>query len=342
MTTKADILKALDQVTIPRVERSLVALNMVCHVELASGQASITLGLTPLGPQARDKVVAEARNAILRNTGLSQVEIKVTEPKPAEFNHFHHVIAVMSGKGGVGKSLIAGLLAIALNRQHYEVGILDADLTGPSIPLMFGLEARPLGSDKGVLPVRSRSGIEVMSINLLLPHQDDPLMWRGPAISRTITQFWQQVVWGDLDYLVVDLPPGTSDAPITVMQALHLSGVVMVFTPQVLATMIVRKAAQMAQHLKVPILGLVENMSHLVSPETGRPLSLFGKSKGSELSQATGAPFLGAMPLDPALADLCDRGQIESYNSPAFQALAQSLLAAVPRSESHHHLPEAP
>ncbi|MBA7686442.1 Iron-sulfur cluster carrier protein [subsurface metagenome] len=235
----------------------------------------------------------------------------------------------MSGKGGVGKSLVAGLIAVALNRQGYAVGILDADLTGPSIPKMFGIIARPEGSSTGILPVLSRSGIEVMSLNLLLPDESEAVIWRGPLISNTITQFWEGVVWGKRDYLVVDLPPGTADAPLTVMQQLPLSGVIIVFTPQALTTMIVRKAVKMAQKMGKPILGVVENMSYLYIPEIDKKMELFGKSKGEEMAQAAQAPLLGQLPIDPELAKLCDEGNIERYDSDIINRLGESLLQAI-------------
>ena len=181
--------------------------------------------------------------------------MEFNEAKPAELNKIDHVIAVMSGKGGVGKSLVAGLAAVSLKRQGCEVGILDADITGPSIPKMFGLTVRPSGNESGILPVLSRSGIEVMSINLLLPSEDEAVIWRGPLIGKAITQFWEEVLWGKLDYLIVDLPPGTADAPLTVMQTLPVSGVIIVFTPQDLTAMVVRKAVSMAQKMDKSILG---------------------------------------------------------------------------------------
>ncbi|GAJ04423.1 unnamed protein product, partial [marine sediment metagenome] len=244
-----------------------------------------------------------------------RVDIDFVEVKPSELNQVKNIIAVMSGKGGVGKSLVASLVAVGLRRQGSEVGILDADITGPSIPKMFGINERPAGSDTGFMPVLSRSGIEVMSFNLLLPQEDDSVIWRGPLLSRAVTQFWQEVLWGKLDYLVVDLPPGTADVPLTVMQTIPISGVVIVFTPQDLVDMIVRKAIHMAKKMGKPILGVVENMSYLYVPEIDKRIELFGKSKGEEMAQASGAPFLGQLPIDPELARLCDEGNIERYNS---------------------------
>jgi len=239
----------------------------------------------------------------------------------------------MSGKGGVGKSLVASLAAVALTRCGYEVGILDADITGPSIPKMFGIVDRPGGSDTGILPVTSRSGIEIMSINLLLSSEDDAVIWRGPLIGRAITQFWEEVLWGKLDYLIVDLPPGTADAPLTVMQSLPISGVLIVFTPQDLTAMVVRKAVKMAQQMGKPILGVIENMSYLYVPEIDKKIELFGKSRGDEMAKAANAPLLGQLPIDPKLARLCDEGNIERYNSGIYDAFMHNLTETLKNSK---------
>jgi len=260
---------------------------------------------------------------------VAGVLVDFVSPKPAELNQIQRVIAVMSGKGGVGKSLVAGLIAVALRRQGSEVGILDADITGPSIPKMFGIKERPGGSSTGILPVLSRSGIEVMSFNLLMPQEDEAVIWRGPLISRAITQFWEDVVWGRLDYLVVDLPPGTSDASLTVMQSLPVAGIVIVSTPQDLAAMIVKKALSMARKMGKPILGVVENMSYLYLPDIDRRIEIFGKSKAEEMARAANAPLLGQLPIDPELAKLCDEGGIERYSSDVLDSLVQNLAPAL-------------
>jgi hydrogenase maturation protease len=235
----------------------------------------------------------------------------------------------MSGKGGVGKSLVASLLATSFAREGKDIGILDADITGPSIPKMFGLNARPSGSETGILPILSRSGIEIMSMNLFLPSEDEAVIWRGPLMSKAITQFWEEVLWGKLDCLIIDLPPGTGDAPLTVLQTIPISGVIDVFTPQELTEMIVKKAVRMAQKMNVRVLGVVENMSYLVSPETGKRLEVFGKSKGEEMAKASGAPLLGRLPIDPELARLCDEGRIEMYSSDAVSELFANVVAAL-------------
>jgi Mrp family chromosome partitioning ATPase len=195
--------------------------------------------------------------------------------------------------------------------------------------MMFGIGGRPAGSETGILPALSKTGIAIMSINLLLPHEDDAVIWRGPLIGKTITQFWEDVVWGKLDYLLVDLPPGTADAPLTVMQTLPLGGVVIVFTPQDLAAMVVRKAVQMAQKMEVPTVGVVENMSYFLLPESGKRIELFGKSKGQDMSIAAGAPLLAQLPIDPELAQLCDEGNIERYDSEQLSALGDAFVQSM-------------
>jgi Mrp family chromosome partitioning ATPase len=239
------------------------------------------------------------------------------------------IIAVLSGKGGVGKSLVAGLLASSFAREGNDVGILDADITGSSIPKMFGLDTRPSGSETGILPVLSRSGVEIMSMNLLLPSEDEAVIWRGPLMSKAITQFWEEVLWGKLNYLIIDLPPGTGDAPLTVLQVIPISGVIDVFTPQELTEMIVRKAVKMAQKMNIRVLGVVENMSYLVLPETGRKMEIFGRSRGEEMAEASGAPLLGTLPIDPELAKLCDEGKIEKYSSDAVSELLTNLITTL-------------
>ena len=244
------------------------------------------------------------------------------------------VVGVMSGKGGVGKSLITALLAVALRRAGHTVGVLDADLTGPSIPKMFGLDGRAEGSEIGLFPVSTASGIQVMSLNLLLDRPDDPVIWRGPLLAGTVKQLWEDVVWGDLEVLLVDLPPGTSDIPLTVMQSLPLAGLVVVCSPQELAAMIVRKALRMAEHLSIQVFGLVENMTHLICPQCGARIELFGSEDGPNAAREAGLPVLASLPVDPMLSRLCDEGRIESYQPNPFQSRAvQERLLGAPSVE---------
>jgi Mrp family chromosome partitioning ATPase len=270
-------------------------------------------------------------------TTTSSHPVTTTSDSPvqaSDLNHIQHVVAVLSGKGGVGKSLVSTLLALTLQRKGYRVGILDADITGPSIPKMLLPNGAHLQEDpRGIPPAVSRSGVKVMSINLLLRSEHEAVIWRGPLIGRAIQQFWTDVLWGDLDYLVVDLPPGTSDASLTVMQSLPLSGVLLVTAPQALAGMVVRKAAQMAEMLQVPLLGLVENMSYYTCPDSGQPHEVFGPSHADELARALRVPLLGRLPIVPELAALSDTGHLEDYPAAEFGPIADQIIAsaAAPR-----------
>jgi len=334
MTIKEEIEQALSEVLVPGIGRSVAQLNLIRGVEVTGNAVRVTLASTALSPDSQDWVRTRLQASIEKLPDINKVDIEFVKVKPKELNQIQYILAVMSGKGGVGKSLVASLMAVALRRQSYEVGILDADITGPSIPKMFGITTRPSGNDTGILPVLSRSGMVVMSINLLLPQEDDAVIWRGPLLSKAITQFWEDVVWGRLNYLVVDLPPGTADVSLTVMQTLPVSGVIIVFTPQDLTTMIVRKAVNMARKMDKPVLGVVENMSYLYIPEIDKRVELFGRSRGEEMAQAATAPLLGQLPIDPELPRLCDEGTIERYNSDAFIAMAQTLIQTLPQAIS--------
>jgi len=329
MATEEQIKESLEDVLVPGAMRSLTKLNLVRSISVADGKASISLASTALSPESQDWLKVKVSDTARGLPGIKKATIDFVEATPRDLNEVQHVVAIMSGKGGVGKSLVTSLIGVSLARRGYEVGILDADITGPSIPRMFGIDSRPAGSDSGIIPVLSHLGIGIMSINLLLSNEDDAVIWRGPLIAKTITQFWEDVLWGKLDYLLVDLPPGTADAPLTVMQSLPLSGVVVVFSPQELAAMIVRKAVQMAQKMNVPIIGVVENMSYFLLPDSGKRIELFGKSKGQEMAKAAGAPLLGQLPIDPDLARLCDEGSIERYDSAVLNALADAFLKAM-------------
>jgi len=329
MLTEQQVRESLNEVLGPGAMRSLDGLNLIREVAISDRRIKITLASAALSSEAQEGIKTRTKEVLEKIPEVSEVEIEFTKAKPSELNKIGHIIAVMSGKGGVGKSLVASLTAIALKRQGYEVGILDADITGSSIPRMFGITARLSGSESGILPVLSRSGIEVMSINLLLPKEDDAVIWRGPLIGKVITQFWEDVLWGKLDYLIVDLPPGTADAPLTVMQTLPVFGVIIVFTPQDLVEMIVRKAVNMVQKMDKPVLGVVENMSYLYVSEIDKKIEIFGSSRGEEMAQVTQAPLLGQLPIDPELAKLCDEGNIERYDSAVVDQLGQALSQAV-------------
>ena len=225
-----------------------------------------------------------------------------------------HVIGVVSGKGGVGKSMVTSTLATLMQRAGYKVGILDADITGPSIPKAFGISAGVEGNDDGMFPPVTSTGIKIMSVNLLLPDATHPVVWRGPVIAGTVKQFWSGTVWGDLDYLFVDCPPGTGDVPLTVFQSIPLDGIVIVSSPQELVSMIVEKAANMAKMMQVDVVGLVENMSFVKCPDCGKEIKIFGESHIEEIATKYGYPLLAKMPIDPTLASLVDAGRIEDMN----------------------------
>lgn len=349
MLSETEVLRALAHVVDPELRRGIVDLGMVRNLQMANGKVTFTLALTTLACPLRDQIVTAARQAALALDGVETVDITLVEMTAQEkaalqggeaqeglaekLNHVRHVIAVMSGKGGVGKSLVAGLLAVSLRRSGYTVGVLDADITGPSIPKMFFPNgARPGASPVAILPAETRTGIRVMSINLLLESEDQAVIWRGPLISGAIRQFWADVLWGELDYLVVDLPPGTSDASLTVLQSLPMSGVVLVTSPQDLSRMVVRKAAQMVGQVGVPLLGLVENMSYFVCPDTGKQHEIFGPSKTEAMADWLGVPLLGRLPLDPKIAALCDEGQIEYTLGDVFQPIADWVVDLTPES----------
>jgi len=329
MTTGERIWKRLDEVLVPGTMRSLVELNLVRDIAITNGRASITLASTALHTGSQNLVRRNVDKGTKGLDGIQEVEINFIDASPNNINDIHDVIAIMSGKGGVGKSLITALTALSLAHRGYKIGILDADITGPSIPMMFGLREHPFGSETGFLPPMSKSGIPIMSINLLLPNEDDAVIWRGPLIGKVIKQFWDEVLWGKLDYLLIDLPPGTADAPLTVMQSLPLSGVIIVFSPQELAAMVVRKAVHMAQQMSIPIKGVVENMSYFNLPESGKRFELFGPSKGMEMASVAAAPLLGQFPIDPQLARLCDEGNIEHYDSEELNSYADAFLRAM-------------
>ena len=236
-----------------------------------------------------------------------------------------HVIGVVSGKGGVGKSSVTSLLATLTRRLDYKTAILDADITGPSIPKIFGLKGDVTGCEDGILPLTTATGIHAMSVNMLMQDETAPVIWRGPVIAGTVKQFWTDVVWGDVDYMYVDMPPGTGDVPLTVMQSLPLDGIIIVATPQDLVSMIVAKAVNMARLMNVPIIGIIENYSYLVCPDCGKKIEVFGKSHVDEIAKEYCIPVLGRLPIDPKLAALCDAGTIETVETDLLDAAIEII-----------------
>jgi len=360
MVTKEQVMQALKGVRDPEIDISILDLGMVRSAEVKGNTVHVSVALTvpdcPLTTTIRDDVT----KAVSGIEGVEKVEVhfspmtdqereKVVQtlrshpaeepieaqqiPVPREHGinrlpkgGIGQIIAVASGKGGVGKSLVTALLAVELRRHGFSVGILDADLTGSSIAKIFGVKDRPARTQSGIAPPASRTGIKLVSMNLLMDRDDAALVWRGPMINSAIRQLYTDLEWGSLDYLLVDLPPGTSDSPLTVFQSLPVDAVLIVSSPQELAVTIVAKSINMARIMKVPILGLIENMSYLACPDCGRRIGLFGRSKGREASAAAKIEFLGSVAVNPLISQVCDEGKIEEYNSADFASIAQRII----------------
>ncbi len=341
MITEKQVLEALSRVMDPELNRSLTELNMVRDLKISpEGDIKFSLILTIPTCPLRDKISQDAQEALQQVQGVRNVTIEfgamtpeerekimlgdgMPLPKLTSLNRIRQVVAVMSGKGGVGKSSITALLASALARQGKKVGILDADITGPSIPRLFGLPSGGIrGSEQGMLPAVSAGGIKIMSSNLLLDDETKPVIWRGPMISGVIKQFWEETLWGNLDYLLTDLPPGTSDAALTVAQSLPLNGVILVTTPQALSTMVVMKALGMIQALQTPLLGIVENMSSYVCPECHTVHAIFGSSHAQKIADSAGSEVLARLPVNSDMTQLCDDGRVEQVQLAEMDALA--------------------
>lgn len=347
----------LREVLDPEIGISIVDLNMVRDIKIDDSNVEVTIALTvahcPLAKTLQADVekalkkIGEVRSVTVNTTAMSKSELNElrtklqaraatpqTETKASigagierlGKKHIRSIIAIMSGKGGVGKSFVTSALAVQLRNQGYEVGILDADLTGPSIAKVFGLDKRPSKTPNGgIAPVITKSGIKVMSINLVLEDPGMPVIWRGPIVNSVIRQLYWDVEWGALHYLLVDLPPGTSDAPLTVFQSIPLDGVIVVSSPQDLASMIVTKAVNMGKKMNAELLGIVENMSHLECPHCGQRTYVFGTPQGAKLARELGLPLLGSIPIDPAISSQSDKGLIENYTSPAIAGIADQL-----------------
>jgi len=344
MNSRVAVMQALRSIKDPESEKDIVSLNFIADVKIEEANVTVQFRPGTMNSSLLDQFTAEIKRAVLEVEGVQKVDVVIEQPDHNEaveaeqefggvqdLNHVKKVIAVMSGKGGVGKSLVSGLLAVTLRRKGYRVGILDADITGPSIPKMF-FDGRPEISytSRAILPPISSSGIKVMSINLLLENEEDAVIWRGPLVGRAIKQFWTDTLWADLDYFIVDLPPGTSDAPLTVMQSLPMSGILLVTSPQGLAGMVVRKAANMASHVGVPLLGIVENMSFFKAPDTGSEYEIFGPSHAQETADILDVPVLARLPIDSNIAVLCDQGKVEECHLPEFDAVTAWIERATP------------
>jgi ATP-binding protein involved in chromosome partitioning len=345
MATASEVMNALKAVMDPEIHRNVVDLNMVRDLRIDGGTVSFTLALTIPSCPLRDQIAEDARRAVGALPGVQSVQVTLGAMTNDERNaalgimppqtvrhDIGRVIAVMSGKGGVGKSLVTGLLATALKRAGHQVGILDADVTGASIPKLFGIHGPLLGANNKILPILSRTGIKIMSVNLALDDESAAFVWRGAMITKAIQQFWNDVDWGALDFLLVDMPPGTSDAALTVMQDLPVNGILMVTSPQSLATMIVKKALDMAQKMNAPILGVIENMAGFTAPDTSKHYEIFGPSHAGEVAEAAAAPLLARLPIDPQFAERCDAGEIETLSTEALNACVEALVQKQPET----------
>jgi len=245
--------------------------------------------------------------------------------KPHELSNIKKVIGVVSGKGGVGKSLVTSMLGVLMNRKGYKTAILDADITGPSIPKAFGVKEKVTGNELGIYPVKSKTGINIMSVNLLLENDTDPVVWRGPIIANTVKQFWTDVIWGDVDFMFIDMPPGTGDVPLTVFQSIAVDGIIIVASPQELVSMIVSKAAKMAQMMNIPIIALVENMAYLNCPDCGKEIKVFGDSHIEEIAKKYNIDKLARLPIEPKVAAACDKGLIELFSGNWLDGIVEIL-----------------
>jgi len=364
VVSKDEVMNALKDVMDPELHISIVNLQMIRSIDIRGDKVKVLVALTVGGCPLSKTISGDIEKALLKLPGVKNVDVETTVMTKQELEELRrkiqsqmaatargkrsnqkmsagidrleqkkirNVIAIMSGKGGVGKSFVASFLAVQLTRLGYKVGILDADITGPSIARMFGLKG-PLSvtPDQRVLPAMTRLGIKVVSMNLVLEEPQIPVIVRGPIINSVIRQMFQDVEWGDLHFLLVDLPPGTSDAPLTVFQSLPLRGVIVVTTPQDLALMVVGKAINMAKALSeqiapVRMLGLIENMSYAICPRCGEKMRIFGKSKAQEAAKKAEIPFLGSVPLDPEISRLADEGKIEDYTNPLFEEVARAV-----------------
>ena len=337
MITKEQVLDVLKNVMDPELHRDIVDLGMVRDIDIQDTTIKVTIALTIPNCPLRDEIAQDAAEAVDALSDNVNAEIILTSMNEEErqniqaklqsgrqqqssspagnLNRVKTVIAVMSGKGGVGKSSVAAMLAVGLRRAGMRIGVLDSDITGPSIPKLFGVREPPTSGPLGIMPPQSSTGVKIMSINLMLQNEEDAVIWRGPLIAGAINQFWNDVFWGDLDALIVDMPPGTSDAALTVMQGLPVTGVVLVTSPQDLAEMVVRKAANMAQHMNIPLIGVVENMSYVVCPKCGEHFELFGTGNSENIADSFNTKFLGKMGIDPDMSRLGDLGKIEIYEN---------------------------
>ncbi len=347
MTDRNDIMKALGNVMDPELGVDLVTLGMIRDVKMQGDTVSVMVALTAPGCPLKNKIGKDIEEELKKLQGVSKVGVLFGSMTEAERENtfqkaggkgqtqqtedplkklsgqpIKRIIAVGSGKGGVGKSLVTSLLAVAASRKGFKVGVIDADITGPSIPTIFGQKGLLVAGEKGVEPRKTKKGIEMVSMNLLIPDPTTPVIWRGPVLAGVLRQFYTDVNWGNLDLLFVDLPPGTADVPLTVFQIFPIDGMVVVTSPQELANLVVTKALKMAAEMSIPLVGVVENMTYFVCKD-GEKVEVFGKSRVQERCKEQGVPYLGGMPIDPSYARIADEGAIEDAVMP--QAVEDTL-----------------
>ncbi len=341
MISEKEIRESLTNVMDPEIHMNIVELNMVKEVNISENKIDVLIALTVAGCPLADKIKKDVRNELMKFDKIDNVTVETTVMTKEELDELkiivqknrgtqqsqdeliskldkksnENLIAVVSGKGGVGKSSMTAILASELKRSGHNVGILDADVTGPSIAKIFGVTKRLMKGKNGIIPAETESGLKLISVNLMLDNPEMPTVWRGPIINNLIRQLYTDVDWGDIDYLLIDLPPGTGDAPLTVFQSLPLSGIVLVSTPQDLSKMIVSKSANMAGMLKIPLLGLVENMSYLECKHCGDKNFILGESRSEEFAEKLGTKLLARLPFETDIAELCDAGKIEEYQN---------------------------
>lgn len=357
---KNGVIELLRPVRDPEIGLSIVELNMVRNVAVSGESVSLEIALTVQGCPLQKTIESDVKSILLSSPHIKHVDLKVgvmtkeeqfalseelrrrrnenkpkgaTEIAPGIYRYgkmdIQYIIGVVSGKGGVGKSLTTALLANQLAKEGFRVGVLDADITGPSMAKILGVEGKAGATEKMLIPATTKSGIRLISMNLILEKQTQAVIWRGPLVTRAILQMYGQTDWGDLHFLLLDLPPGTSDAQLTVFQSVPLDGVLVVTTPQSLAHMIVEKALDMAKVTKVPVLGLVENMSFLKCPHCGERVDLYPRDSGAEAEMLKGLELVGELPFDPKIAELADRGELESYDSPEVRKLVENVRKKV-------------
>lgn len=363
MPTADQINENLKQVTDPEIGLNIVELGMVKEITIAHGSVSVIIALTVRGCPLANTIEKDIDRIVGQMEGVQKVSVQMTSMSKEELDSLgarlqemrskqkslgkaagmsagidkmdrkgiEKIIAVMSGKGGVGKSFVTSILAIELRRQGYNVGILDADITGPSIAKIFGLSGKPFADENGVIPTETKSGIKVISMNLLLDSPETPVIWRGPIINGVIRQLFNDVNWGDLHFMLVDLPPGTGDAPLTVFQSLPVDAVVVVSTPQDLSMLIVKKSINMARQMNVPIAGIVENMSYLICPHCSERIDMFENSDIEKVAKNLKVKFLGKLPFDPNANRLADKGRVEDYINTETQEFTRLVREEISR-----------